>query len=792
MNEDLIYTADKIFAIVNNYIDNTKSSLPKNFNVEYEYKIKCSKKIFLQLLQGMQGNICKLEQTSNEIKSFPGDKNANMRKFVRSKYYFPGSNITEHIKQRLLDANIYKFCENVKLSVSLEYELEHYPSTSREFFRLKNRLSFPIDEWRYDFTQTKHVKSEEASNVKSYAFELFSDLSSYEGEQLFQRFIKSCENNIIGDFEIEIEYLGTKNPLEDKDMFKGLGKKSYLKIMYDNIVANMYSLLNIYTRKMLSLKSLLPAAETMTAKSYNAIYPPIGCYITNKADGERALMIVYDNDCILFATMNKLILGTGEVCNENNTSNILHIIEGEIIEKYFLTYDIIMADKVLMIEEIFSDRLQVCAKIISQLMAVKSEIKISIKPTYLITKDIYESFKNVIENKPKYKCDGYVLTESSKNYFNTKNYKIKEHNTIDFLAVKLPKKYFRSYDVKQGKHIYLLFNGCSSANIEKLRISMPQFYNNIFGNIEYYTYKPILFCPSNNPQAYIWYVPDKLDKELVSYSKEIIVPLNTFKAETWVIVELEYSQQNDWIFHRIRKDRIDENNYYGNDYLRTAIPTWLSAMNPIKIENMHLPIENYFKSGKESSYFAQTALISFAKSKLISKIAELCKLEQNSFVIDFAAGKGQDLDKVALMELMSRYYNMTHNRKMDMKMAITVLHQDLNEPASKVSANISALFAGKIVPAQAIVCNLAIHYLIETLDAMKNLIANVQNLLAKNGYFLAVYPDGAKIFSLLQVNNGDWISKNGESIKYRIVACYKEKIFAELGQRIKFKTAFLF
>lgn len=815
MDENLVYDSNKLFTLVNNYVDNIKRNIPQNYNIEYEYKIMCSKRSFMQLLSGMKqySSICELEQTANKVKNIYTKDKLMQLSNILCKYYCPANKaVKKYNKQRILNAQIFKFDSNVKLSVSLEYDTNHEYNSEKYFYRIKNRLSFYINEWRYDFTQTANIASNIAESqtdiVRSKALSMFSDLASYSGNDLYNKFTASCENIAIQNYEVEIEYLGAKNPLDDKNVFKALGDNSYLKIMYDSVVSNIASLLNISSKSkfaIISFKSMLPSASTLTVNEYNKLYPPINYYISNKADGERALLIIYEDECILFATSQELILASGKLCNENTANNILHVIEGELIDnKVFLAYDVLCINRNLVIDEKFCDRLVLLNEVINDCAKIKSSVEIKIKQTFLITSDLLQSFKNIIGAKFNYKEDGYILTTGDKNYFYTKNYKIKEHNTIDFLAVKLPAKFHKYYNIIQGKHLYLLFNGCTAVNIEKMRIIQPIYYNDLFGNLDEVNYKPVLFAPSDYPHAYLWYVDNKLDKELCEYSKEVKCPLRNFKGETWVMVELARDHaNNNWKFHKIRSDRINENNYYGNDYTRTALHTWISSVNPLIIAKMHMPVDNYFNKGKDNAYFAQTAAVSFAKTMLINKIAALI---DKKTVVDFAAGKGQDLkrytnakfekalmidiDKIALMGLIAKYGEMTHDKKLEMSMSLTILHQDLNKPANEVLQNIQNLYQKNYEPFNTIICNLALHYLVETLDSIKNLITNVQNLLAVNGYFLFIIPDGEKIFNLLTENNNDWISKENNSIKYRITAMYKDATFAELGQRVKTKLAF--
>jgi hypothetical protein len=195
---------------------------------------------------------------------------------------------------------------------------------------------------------------------------------------------------------------------------------------------------------------------------------------------------------------------------------------------------------------------------------------------------------------------------------------------------------------------------------------------------------PIQFCPSDDPLAYIWHANSKDTKLLKDAEKD-----------GRVVGELEYDVKNkNWKLIKIREDRRDEPNYYGNHLFKVAEQSWMATKYPFTLEQMANPLTNYFGLGKDKMYKAQTGFNSFVKSKLLSLAKTLIP---SKVAIDLASGKGQDLgryydngftktifcdyDPIALSELVTRRFDMIKDKNRKNTMAIQTLHRDLNLPA---------------------------------------------------------------------------------------------------------------
>ena len=259
----------------------------------------------------------------------------------------------------------------------------------------------------------------------------------------------------------------------------------------------------------------------------------------------------------------------------------------------------------------------------------------------------------------------------------------------------------------------------------------------------------------------------------------------------------------------------NEPNYFGNDFTRVAVVNWAASQDPIRLEEMHIGVNTYFNKGKDSYYFAQTSAMSFAKSKIMNWAFEHAKPSESSAnagkafgVIDCAAGKGQDLnryinagvtnllamdiDKVALAELVTRYYEKVHDRRKSINMQINIIPQDMTEQHSKIVEKIKNIWKrnGEFVYPNMIVCNLAIHYFTRNIVELKNFVSFAKAMMQTGSVFMYTTFGGEKIFNLLTQHNGEWLVQTEGAVRYRIVRKYTGQAFMDFGQTIQVKLPF--
>ena len=358
-----------------------------------------------------------------------------------------------------------------------------------------------------------------------------------------------------------------------------------------------------------------------------------------------------------------------------------------------------------------------------------------------------------------------IFTEDANYYGKVYKWKPPEHLTIDFLIVE-PAKELASkepYLTAPNKHIYLLFCGISYENFNKLGMELLPHYDKMISHDKKKHYFPIHFAPSGNKLAYIW----ETDHDDVAGH----------------IGEFGYSD-NGWVLHNLRPDKdilVKQGDSFGNDF-RIAEGIFNSFADPLTFENLNGSIDiGYFQKSKTISgrYTKMIKFNSFVKAQVLRQ------LSGSNFVVDLAAGKGQDMatyfsfgvqhvlfvdiDKNAIIELDKRKftlgqkgYHIYGKPPKDHKMQIDTLIADLTVDA--VDAEL----------ATGVVINLALHYLIHNTKTRDAFIDRIDQLLAPGGTFIFTCFDGDRIIPLIK--DDDFIIEEDNEIKYHISLVKKGKL----------------
>lgn len=688
------------------------------------------------------------------------------------------------LKQKMLAIKY----DNITLNVSEEIPQKEVNTPSHNpnyVIRIKNRLSIPINSGQFDITQVCTLTDDQKGNTQEIMrckSALFKPMEGHSTQvEIYNAFLANITNPVITSLEMEYEFTKdakiTEQMIAEQYALDLVGPEHFKEL-------NTHKIFNVICsdlkRKATSLKTLLNNAVGLTISAYNLIYPPIGWYITPKADGYIALAIFNKDGQHYLLDSNETKIITADKVKPGYT-----IIVGESCKKMFYAFDLLMVDGIPTVDLPFEDRLIELNKFIVDKI-ITDQTTVVIKDHILITSDLQRSFKSVLELSIEYETDGHILVSPDNNYFETQNYKIKEHNTIDFLVIECP-KFLKKKDIYNGKNVYLLFCSINEFELQKAMILPIEGYKTIFPD-RFQGMKPIQFCPSDDPMAYIW---DATDAEA-----KII---NEYQKRGRVIAELDY-EKGKWKLIKVREDRINEPNYFGNHLLKAAEPSWLSNKYPLKITEMHEPPKNYFGQGKNLLYEAQVGYNSFVKYTILNNVTKLVK---SKTVVDLAAGKGQDLfryyslqyqkgifcdiDPVALSELVSRRFQAIRDKTKNYKMNVQILHRDLNEPADDTLAMFHPLIQNTEIGL--IVCNLAIHYLIYNVDKLHNFIRLVKNLGSKGTYFYYTTMSGQAVIDLIG-DAKEWKAHQSNILKYRIIKEFTGRNLDPFGQSIKTKMPF--
>jgi len=564
--------------------------------------------------------------------------------------------------------------------------------------------------------------------------------------------------------------------------------------------------------KKLYMKNVLPKIDTFIA--------------TEKIDGIRTMLIIYPIDKICYVINNKnsecVSVKNVTYLDENKESNIkciildtesVDIIVNDIIETRFYIFDVIKYqtnNSLVNVSDLpFTERLEYIKNTIKNsnnllidgynFLYTKNFIELNKINYGMQLREFYSDMSKLI-----YKIDGLILISKNHNYDNTLNYKWKPLNTIDFVAKKCPDNMLgiSPYNIKDGKILYLLFCGIRSNEYKQLGVKKLNLYDIMFTNVcvnKYGktndSYIPIQFSPSDNPYAYLfWSDNSNLD--------------NT-------VVELKYDIHiNEWELVKIRDDRtldMKRKSYYGN-YFKYAEYIWMNYKNPLSLDILCQQNNNkaYFMTDS-TEYIATRKFNNYVKNQIIDTYSKNVDL---NWIIDLASGRGQDLfkyidckfknilftdvDNDALNEIIHMKYLYISNEikkydqinTKDRKYSrIHIKKLDLSDNYKKNIDDIHSTYFGiPTAGAQFVVCNLALHYVINNKTKSQNFVNMLNKILSPGGIFILTIFNGKKVFELLNSSadvNGVWNKYDAKNkLIYSIKKKYSDTNFTGTNQKI--------
>lgn len=755
-------------------------------NIELELRFKG---ITHDIFESVYNNVRKdkefinhnLECSVNIISENIYEQKESSTSYIRKIIFINGkaTSDTYYEKTRLIKAINFNEFLKYSLTINKESPCKKFNTSTNALVRFKLRISFEFNDWRFDLTAVKHGNISQISDMKYIRDKLFP--ASLSVDNIF----KELDFALIDSYEIELEYIGNSPSVEDLKIsgkLFSLIDANYLKESeYQNEIYDIAkyivpdNMLQIFKNPVNRLKKLANQVITLNAITYSHdIYPPVDYYLTDKADGQRAIIDCNKGTCYIIKSDDLLTINK-ETGNESRT-----IVDAEIIDNVAHIFDVIMIEDKNMANEDFIIRLSE----IDKATAIVNKYYTSLPKQFKkLTKDnLEQSIKSTWNAKYSYKLDGLILTKGG-SYYQTKNYKWKpsEHMTIDFMAVKCPNTIIgnKPYIKKDGMDLYLLFVGISYTMMKQLSLD-NKLSNKVLNIKTGGNYFPILFMPSYNPLAYLYYHPDNdnIDRKIVE-----LVQIN-----------------NEWKFVGTRDDRKAEKNYFGNDF-KVAELTYINYINPFPLENLYKPVDSYFSKVSDNIYMASNRYKRYVISTLLKD-----NLSNVSWVIDLASGKGGDLhryqeigikdalfidiDSAAIANLIQRKFAYFNERKSNQTEFLTV-HTMVADLKTKYKELIEKIYVYGIDPQQCdgIVCNFALHYMCDSLTNIRNILSFVSAMLKVGGIFMFTVFDGQSIFDLLKDIPHDHIYEVKEDgvMKYAIRKLYTSTKLETCNQMISVK-----
>jgi len=731
--------------------------------------------------------------------------------------------------------------------------------TNDVIFRAKARLSFtfgaaPEDSpfaalahWRLDASVVHTLPKSAAASLPAVVGEMFKDgrpadlFTDLNLEGAKTPTASQTANRRRYVFEIEIEYVGPPSMLTaariaaaadavQRVIDPSLQEKSKARALLREAAALVYDspgMLQKFETGEWGLKQFGPNPVTLNRATYNDVYPPVGMFLTRKADGLHAVAVVKEGRLTVIAPgLEPAIAGAAPRPGPGAGAVRpgLTVADGEIAPVrppaagagadadapawVFLAFDLLALDGKVLASAPYEERFDELEAAVRQLaLFMPARRKEAVQLEARDPKTLKLEIEPLLAPAD-YPTDGLIFTTPGAKYLKTAHLKWKpfSENTIDFLVRRPPASVLGRppFADAPGCRLYFLFVGISGDQYRRFNMTLCPGYRELFPEHARTTgYFPVQFQASDAPYAYLAQVPEADDG-----GANNPIPLENR------IVELALDSEADiepggvpgaprWRFVRVRTDRdedLRQGRLFGNNYA-TAELTWLNFRDPLTLEMLSAgPGGAYFQAPKQGIYAAPTAFMSAAKTEVVRRhVAGL------GFVVDLGSGKGQDLgryrqaqvpqvlmvdkDPAALAELVRRKHAAGRGPAAGrVRTRLHVARADFTAPHAAVAGRLRAVPDFPAAGADAVVCNLAAHYAFETEASVANFARLVRGLLRPGGQLLLVLLDGQAVLNLFTQNKvapgESWDLRENGALKYSLRRYFREDRLTAAGQAI--------
>lgn len=476
---------------------------------------------------------------------------------------------TYYRKERLAVSSGTLSFRKYRVALSREEPADQFPESSDMLFRVKNRLSFtatgappgaPLAGWRVDVTVVRELPYTSRASLPGAVetlFGLVGGKTTQTPRTLFQDLalegdavplMTQLANREVYKYEVELEYVGAPPDLTvagveaaanavlllvNPDFFVAAQMRDELREAA-TFVTDSPSALHKYASGAWGVKQLAPQLALPTRGEYGEMYPPVGFFLTDKADGVHGLAMVRDGRAVILApglagapmleayipdlgrpaTSTALPAaaagGTGFVAGDPaaaREATELAILDGEVLlvppppgeagepaeagkpapaRVRFLAFDVIAVRGQGLAARPFEDRVQELPAAVAALSRFfPAEAKPFVHLASPAPADLKAQFEAMYRRPGRdYANDGLVLVEPGSGYSATKVWKWKppEENSIDFLARRPPPRELGKFPLveRPGYDLYFLFVGVSTVRYRQHRLSLCPGYSEIF------------------------------------------------------------------------------------------------------------------------------------------------------------------------------------------------------------------------------------------------------------------------------------------------------------------------
>ncbi len=816
--------ANRFESIINEY----NTALSGDAHIELEAKIQdLDAATFMASLKGISSSgtsgitptaiECSISNVTNR-----SDESGSFS-YIESTFYDNNARVSEVTQtKRLIGAKFTSRDSMMKytIAISAEKTIQKMPAwnTFGTFVRAKLRASFlsPSGEWRYDYTIsiTKQRYDLGAGVITDIRKRLFDGVTTKDlsFDKIIGIFSK-CSGYADAAFELEVERL-SQSPITDRReiddavaiIWRSLGatgddeRVSLIREVYESISRNT-------SQGKMSLKTILNAAKSLTKSDYYAnIFPPLGWYVTDKADGERAILYVRGTEGFIIAKeLTKFTLSTAvpriiadcELITLPGGGRLLGI------------FDVmIYLDEVITARGI-EDRMLKAPDIVKATTLSLSSIGVTVfaKEYLQISQPIEEAVNLTINRKRAYKTDGLILTSQGSDYYATRNLKWKpsHENTIDFMAIRLPESMRGLVPEEEGRETYVLLVGMNEHRRRLMHVRQWATFEKDTGVSLGAGYQPVLYKSAIWPLTYIYRAP-KGDAMVDIHGRvvEMAVDEDASRLLRSAFEEGRVSPSlNIWKFMRIREDRSPAAGEFGNDY-DIAESVFGNVIDPFQLSDLFSSSNGgYFEKSRDIIYKASNKFKRFVIKKTFKE-----HIHEGDVVLDLAAGRGADLptyneigisrliaadiDPTALVELHRRSLDkhITDQRRRGKGGMVTnIIVTNVGGNSNVNRRAIIDRFG--VESADVIVCNFALHYMCKNATQCTNFFALARDFaIAKSGKesrLIITIMNGSRVFELLEEYAVGEVWYSAEDEKYAIRRDYDEEELKKFGQMIAVK-----
>lgn len=546
------------------------------------------------------------------------------------------------------------------------------------------------------------------------------------------------------------------------------------------------------------LKMILPQVKALTGAAYRGLYPPVGYYLTDKADGVRAVAHVFGGGSHVL-TAERLL--PGRAGGERT------LVDGELVGDTLYAFDVMVCNNLAVTARGFEERAALLPEAVAALRkaGIRAEAKqftVLLGEPALLQEAVEGMLRQAAERP--YRNDGLILVKPGAPYAQTATWKWKppEHNTIDFLARRAPPGACElpgaegaaaaegapvAEGAAEGAAAYILFVGANRIQLDALGLEPLPCYEQLFGARAAQEYMPIQFEPASATQAY-WFRAPAASGDLDGRVVELA-------PHPWPESADVPAGRVNWQLRGVRTDRqaeLSTGRYYGND-IHVAMDAWLNFVDPLTAAQLWSGVpQSYFQAEHDGSYAAQIYCVSMLKEGVIQDYARGA-----AAAVDLACGRGQDADRYRRAGV-GQLVGVDQDGAALAEFGRRLMERRRGAPAGRLRvallrADLSELQAADVLelvrppgPVPVAVCNLAIHYLFDSSERVAALAALLDALLLPNGVFICTAFLGEAVLAALAgvPEGGTWDLRENGVLKYSLRRDYKSAELTPAGQRI--------